>query len=187
MSSRNFFFEISENIKITDIDYVLVHGKKVDSKWFLEQAKRIDYDDSWGGVIITTELIIVMKDGTWLERCEYDGSEWFEHREKPVTNENHESKDIAILFCGGHDMKYNTCKIDGQNIDDSKRVPGEKTYRFWVEKDGGIEIIERKWVDGNYQKRDRKLLDDGYDVDIEYESEKEEDYRKLDFRDGENA
>jgi len=40
-----------------------------------------DYDCGWG----TQHLIgtIWYTDGTWSERGEYDGSEWWEHRERP--------------------------------------------------------------------------------------------------------
>lgn len=49
---------------------------------FLKILASIDYDNGYGG----QELFgtIVFKDGTWLERGEYDGSEWWEHRKHPT-------------------------------------------------------------------------------------------------------
>lgn len=49
---------------------------------FLKILASIDYDNGYGG----QELFgtIVFKDGTWLERGEYDGSEWWEHRKQPT-------------------------------------------------------------------------------------------------------
>lgn len=49
---------------------------------FLESLAAINYDNGYGG----QELFgtIVYKDGTWLERGEYDGSEWWEHRKLPT-------------------------------------------------------------------------------------------------------
>ena len=49
---------------------------------FLEKLNYIDYDSGYG----IQELfgIIVFKDGTWLEREEYDGSEWWKHCELPT-------------------------------------------------------------------------------------------------------
>lgn len=40
-----------------------------------------DYDAGYGG----QELfgIVWLEDGTWLERGEYDGSEWWEHKVRP--------------------------------------------------------------------------------------------------------
>ena len=40
------------------------------------------YDDGYGGQEISG--FIVFKDGTWLDRREYDGSEWWEHQIKPT-------------------------------------------------------------------------------------------------------
>jgi len=55
---------------------------KDDEHKFLETLASIDYDNGYGG----QELFgtIVFKDGTWLERGEYDGSEWWEHRKLPT-------------------------------------------------------------------------------------------------------
>lgn len=46
----------------------------------------INYDSSWG----TQELygIIWLKDGTWLSRGEYDGSEWWIYNKCPEIPEN---------------------------------------------------------------------------------------------------
>lgn len=48
-----------------------------DEEEFLNALGSIDYDDSYG----TQELYgyVVFKDNTWLERHEYDGSEWWVH------------------------------------------------------------------------------------------------------------
>lgn len=56
------------------------------------------YDEGFGGVEIASDLIIVFKDGSWLERGEYDGSEWWESR-RPFTLPL-DNKPIAYL-CGG--------------------------------------------------------------------------------------
>jgi len=40
-----------------------------------------DYDSGYGGQELSGT--IVFKDGTWLERGEYDGSEWWEYKSKP--------------------------------------------------------------------------------------------------------
>lgn len=53
-----------------------------DERKFLETLAAIDYDEGYG----SQELFgtIVFKDNTWLERGEYDGSEWWEHRKLPT-------------------------------------------------------------------------------------------------------
>ena len=70
------------------------HGKSLDDiKWFgrldeympLEHIKEIldvYYDDGFGGIEISQTLIICGEDW-WLERHEYDGSEWWEYKEQP--------------------------------------------------------------------------------------------------------
>ncbi len=42
-----------------------------------------DYDNGYGGNKISTSLRIV-GDNWWLERCEYDGIEWWEFKTLPV-------------------------------------------------------------------------------------------------------
>jgi len=56
--------------------------KESDELKFLDTLNSINYDNGYGG----QELFgtIVFKDGTWLERGEYDGSEWWEHRKLPT-------------------------------------------------------------------------------------------------------
>lgn len=48
---------------------------------FLEDISRIEYDNGFG----IQELFgyVVFKDSTWLERAEYDGSEWWEAAAAP--------------------------------------------------------------------------------------------------------
>ena len=55
---------------------------KEDEEKFIETLKSIDYNDGFG----TQELFgnIVFNDFTWLERREYDGSEWWEHEIMPI-------------------------------------------------------------------------------------------------------
>lgn len=37
------------------------------------------YDNSFGGQIIPSDLVIAFSDGSWLSRGEYDGSEWWDY------------------------------------------------------------------------------------------------------------
>ena len=58
---------------------------EADLKNFLDSIN-FTYDNSWG----SQELfgIIWYKDGTWSERAEYDGSEWWEHKVCPKIPED---------------------------------------------------------------------------------------------------
>ena len=98
-----------------DITYVL--GKRQDEKdywtelkfmtsWelFKEIANNTDYDNGFGGNYISMGLKIVGKT-FWLERGEYDGSEWWEYKEFPnledyeYTQDESEIKKIIGIEC----------------------------------------------------------------------------------------
>ena len=70
------------------------HGKNIfDVLWYgtteliisndIQQLFSIEYDDGFGGSEIPDELIVVGVDW-WLERHEYDGSEWWEFKQIPI-------------------------------------------------------------------------------------------------------
>ena len=54
-------------------------------KDFLEHAN-VEYNGGYGIEEINTKLILVGKD-FWLERHEYDGSEWWEYKSMPNIND----------------------------------------------------------------------------------------------------
>ena len=62
-------------------DVVFIGNSRSQCSWndFLILAD-IEYDDGYGGAEILNNLVIVFKDGTHLQRAEYDGSEWWEYR-----------------------------------------------------------------------------------------------------------
>jgi hypothetical protein len=51
---------------------------------FAKAARGLIYDSGYGSQEILPSLRIAFKDSTWLERMEYDGSEWWEHMVPPV-------------------------------------------------------------------------------------------------------
>ena len=48
---------------------------------FLEMSD-YEYDNGYGGAEVLDNLVIVFKDGTYLYRNEYDGSEWWDYANK---------------------------------------------------------------------------------------------------------
>lgn len=69
------------------------NGKTIfDIKWFgtseceyicdLQQLLNVNYDNGFGGHEIPLDFILV-GDDFWLERHEYDGSEWWEYKSMP--------------------------------------------------------------------------------------------------------
>jgi hypothetical protein len=69
--------------EISDIVYI-GDGEGSSCTWdeFTLMANR-EYDDGYGGAEVLTSLKIVFDDNTWLERGEYDGSEWWNYMELP--------------------------------------------------------------------------------------------------------
>jgi hypothetical protein len=85
--------------EISDIVYI-GDGEGSACTWdeFTLMANR-EYDNSWGGAEVLCELKIVFNDNTWLERGEYDGSEWWNYMEPP--NVKADSK-LKTLFVDGY-------------------------------------------------------------------------------------
>lgn len=82
------------NLLVETKDIMNSHGKTPsDVRWvgekdgwctwdeYADQADR-DYDDGYGGEEVSR--IIIVGDDWWLERHEYDGSEWWEYKKLPV-------------------------------------------------------------------------------------------------------
>lgn len=54
-----------------------------------------EYDSGYGAQMVAYDLIVV-GDGFWLERREYDGSEWWEFKEAPPIPKETRSVDSVI-------------------------------------------------------------------------------------------
>jgi hypothetical protein len=76
----NFYGEDIDNNKIS---LPPLHCKK-DLDEFAEKID-FDYDDGYGQQEVYG--VIKLTDGSWLERYEYDGSEWWELKRVPVFGE----------------------------------------------------------------------------------------------------
>jgi hypothetical protein len=80
---------------VKDIVYI---GNGQGSSCTLDEFKLManrEYDNSWGSVEVLMGLKIVFNDNTWLERGEYDGSEWWNYME--LTNTASKEK-LTNLF-----------------------------------------------------------------------------------------
>lgn len=49
---------------------------------FIELANVLYYD-GYGAQEVASDLVLIMNDGSWYERAEYDGSEWWVHKKCP--------------------------------------------------------------------------------------------------------
>jgi hypothetical protein len=70
-----------------DVRWVGVPGKWATSWQEFAAHSDFEYDDSYGGAEIEEELLVV-GDDWWLERGEYDGSEWWAFKTMPQGPEN---------------------------------------------------------------------------------------------------
>ena len=61
-----------------------LHDVKCTWKTFADAVRYIEYDSGFGAPMIDVSLAVVFKDGTWMERAEYDGAEWWEYKMCPV-------------------------------------------------------------------------------------------------------
>ena len=73
---RDYWDDDRKKIAILPVGY-----SDVEMQQFL-QAINYQYDDGFGGQEVYGT--IWYKDGTWSERGEYDGSEWWEYKSCPV-------------------------------------------------------------------------------------------------------
>lgn len=81
---------LKENNKSSeDVEFVMIgqddysESQPVYFSWEqFAEAANFQYDDGFGGCEIVLELKVVGKD-FWLERREYDGSEWWEFKTLP--------------------------------------------------------------------------------------------------------
>ena len=84
----NLFEELNDILnendkKLSDIKWIGLDGEGYfNTKQFLKIAKGFDYHDGFGLIEIHERLKVVGKDW-WLERHEYDGSEWWEFKTLP--------------------------------------------------------------------------------------------------------
>lgn len=75
--------------EMSDIKYIVCGFQEI-KIYDMVTVFDVDYDNGWGGNEIPLSLSIVFEDGTWLERAEYDGSEWWTYKSPPVLEENAE-------------------------------------------------------------------------------------------------
>ena len=71
----------TKNKKESDVLWVGTEGLKITWENF-EEIADVEYDSGFGSAEVAKDLIIVGKNW-WLERHEYDGSEWWEYKSIP--------------------------------------------------------------------------------------------------------
>jgi hypothetical protein len=74
---------------VTDVAWVGSYDGEYALSWaeFEPIAGATQFDSGYGGAEIAPDLVVVFTDGEWLERGEYDGSEWWAHKRQPKRGE----------------------------------------------------------------------------------------------------
>lgn len=80
-----------------DVKYIQGSDFGITKENFEQVAKKSDYDSGFGCAEVAEDLVIV-GDSWWLERHEYDGSEWWEYKEKP--KQINEVREVCYLTGG---------------------------------------------------------------------------------------
>lgn len=90
---------LKENDKTFD-DVLFIQGEdfKVTKENFEIVAKKTNYDSGFGAQRVATDLVLI-GDGWWIERCEYDGSEWWEFKTIPT-----EKDKVELIYHLGNGM-----------------------------------------------------------------------------------
>lgn len=98
----NFAAETIEKLKfynytIEDISWIGNRAFTISVYEFFDAARKTNYNNSYGTAYMPADLLIVMKDGSYFERAEYDGSEWWRYVpivEKPFLHTHLKTKDF---------------------------------------------------------------------------------------------
>jgi hypothetical protein len=67
---------------------------------FARLADRV-YDSGYGSQEVSSDLVVVFDDGAWLERGEYDGSEWWSFRRPIPTSIREGATAVESVFIDG--------------------------------------------------------------------------------------
>ena len=89
MSIVNFGSETIDKLHrygytVNDIAWIGNKNFYIDEEWFWTLADNSEYDSGYGRPEMPSDIIITMNDGSWFERKEYDGSEWWDHIVPPA-------------------------------------------------------------------------------------------------------
>jgi hypothetical protein len=90
-----------DNYTFDDILSVQGNKYRISVEKFIEIAKKTDYDDGYGSQEVASDLVLLMKDGSFYYRFEYDGAECWKHSVVPKVIE-HIDDDLINCLHGKH-------------------------------------------------------------------------------------
>ena len=90
---RNLLKETIEKIEkcghtVHEVKFVTDYDVYYNWEDFARNAKNYNYDDGYGSNEVNINLEVVGS-SWWLERDEYDGSEWWEYKSLPIAPSNY--------------------------------------------------------------------------------------------------
>lgn len=94
---------------VEDIEWVGSEEYEIPVDRFFELADQ-EYDNGYGSEKVCTDLVISMKDGSWFERDNYDGSEWWKHM-APTRRPKKRMDNVKTVFSKGYDTWLGECNV----------------------------------------------------------------------------
>ena len=89
------------NMSVDDVEWVgSCDGAWVMSWDWFASISDIDYDSGYGAPEVAQDLVVVFRDGSWLERYEYDGAECWRHKRRPYPKNSPEIP-VRVIHPGG--------------------------------------------------------------------------------------
>lgn len=67
---------------IDDIAWIGCDSFRIPTDVFIERADT-EYDNGFGEPEVAQDLVIVLRDGSWMKRAEYGGTEWWSLKRTP--------------------------------------------------------------------------------------------------------
>ena len=118
---------LANNNKSFD-DVVAICGNDFQiTKEDFEKYSKTEYDDGYGSPKVAEDLLIIGAD-FWLERHEYDGSEWWEFKQTPKYKEL-PFKPITALTVEQARENGVDCSCGWENLKDLQRTPQNDEVR----------------------------------------------------------
>ena len=74
-----------------DVSFIACQDFSISIENFREVAAAANYETGYGAQIVARDLVIVMRDGHWFSRGEYDGSEWWQFNRRPRYPREHQN------------------------------------------------------------------------------------------------
>lgn len=96
------------NYTLLDIAWVGTTKFKIPVSEFISVAKNTIYNAGYGRPKTPGDIIVVMEDGSWFKRNEYDGSEYWTHEIPPI-------EPIDVWHIQSHSFNYEEEKIEPDN------------------------------------------------------------------------